>query len=355
MDADTETLLHRSGLAGEAHRVDEDWLARVLDQEYGLIGDLSRLDTEKDATYHLRPAGTGSSDEFLVKISHPDEILDVVRCQIDVIGWIEGANAGIPMQSVRPARDGRPWRRFQDETGEFAGILRVYRFLPGALLVGETPSSDQRRAVGAMLGRVDTALGGFAHPGESPVLAWDLSRFLTLEPLIELEGDLRRATLAREVFAAFRARVEPHLATGRTQVIHGDFSPYNVVVDPAVDEYVTGVIDFGDTLRGPVVFDPAVLLGNHLQPAPRHPWEVARDLLDGYRRVFPLTDQEVGLVAVASVARVTLRALIATWRLENGADRADYIRRHAFHDWDRVANALDFGFDAAADYLLHSH
>lgn len=353
MDADTEALLQVTGLAGAAHRVDESRLARVLDQDYDLRGTLTRLDTEKDATYRLRP--DAAHDEFLVKVSHPEEPLDVVRCQIDVIDWIESVDAGIPTQSVRPALDRRPWRRLQDETGRFAGILRVYRFLPGALLAGETPSSDQRRAVGATLGRVDRALSGFTHPGDSPVLAWDLSRFLTLEPLIELETDTRRASRARQVFAAFRDRVQPHLATARTQMIHGDFSPYNVVVDPTGDPYVTGVIDFGDTLRGPVVFDPAVLLGNHLQPAPRHPWEVARDLLDGYRQVFPLTDHEVGLVAVASVARITLRALIATWRLERGTDRADYIRQHARDDGDRIANAIDLGFDAARAYLLHQH
>lgn len=353
MDAETEALLRDTGLAGAAHRVDEEWLAGVLDRAYGLSGRLTRLDTEKDATYRLRP-DTGD-DELLVKVSHPEEPIDVVRCQIDVIAWIEAVDRGIPTQSVRPALDGRAWRRLQDETGRFAGILRVYRFLPGVLLAGEMPSVDQRRAVGAMLGRVDQALGGFAHPGESPVLAWDLKRFLAFESLIEIEADARRAALAHQVFDAFRDRVQPQLATARTQMIHGDFSPYNVVVDHSGDPYVTGVIDFGDTLRGPVVFDPAVLLGNHLQAAPRHPWEVARDLLDGYRQVFPLTDDEVELVAVASVARVALRALIATWRLERGTDRGDYIRQHARNDWDRVANVIDLGFDAARAHLLHQH
>lgn len=353
MDAATEALLRDTGLAGEAHRVDEDWLSRVLDQEYGLRGTLSRIDTEKDATFRLRPTDRAGDGGYLVKVSHPDEPLDVVRCQVDVVGWLETVDAGIPVQSVRLARDGRSWRPLRDETGEFAGVLRVHRFLTGPLLADETPGPEARRAVGAMLGRVDTALQSFAHPGESPVLAWDLRRFLTLEPLIDLEDDARRRELAHEVFAAFRDRVQPHLATARTQVIHGDFSPFNVVVDPASDEYVTGVIDFGDTLRGPVVFDPAVLLGNHLLPAPRHPWADARDLLDGYRDVFPLTAQEVELVAVASAARVTLRALIATWRLAHDTDRADYVRQHAFHDWGRVANVIDLGFDAAHAYLLH--
>lgn len=353
VDLQVESLLRMSGLSGHAHHVDEERLAGVLRRVYGLQGALTRLDTEKDATYRLRAVQQGSVEEFLVKVSHPEEPLDVVRCQVDIIDWIERTDPGIPVQTVRPARDGSAARRLQDESGAFDGVLRVHRFIPGPLLADESPGLAQRHAVGAMLGRVDIALRAFSHPGEEAVLAWDLSRFLTLEPLIDLELDEHRRGRAQQVFDAFRERVEPHLSTSRRQVLHGDFSPYNVVVDPAADEYVAGVIDFGDTVRGPVVFDPAVLLGNHLHAAPRHPWEDARDLLDGYRHVYPLSEQEVGLVAVASVARVTLRALIANWRLGRGTDRGDYVRRHAMHDWSRVDNVIGVGFDAAHAYLLH--
>ena len=204
-----------------------------------------------------------------------------------------------------------------------------------------------------MLGRVDAALATFSHPGDGVVLAWDLSRFMTFEPLVEREVDSSHRELAHHVFEAFRHRVEPHLSSARTQFLHGDFSPYNVVVNSEANAFVTGVIDFGDTMRGPLVFDPAVLLGNHLLPAPRHPWEVARDLLDGYRAVLPLDEREVGLVAVSSAARVTLRALISSWRIARGTDREKYIRQHAEHDWARVQNVIDIGFDAAHAYLLH--
>lgn len=43
-------------------------------------------------------------------------------------------------------------------------------------------------------------------------------------------------------------------------MIHGDYSPYNVLVDPGTDSFVTGVIDFGDSMRSALIFDPAVSL-----------------------------------------------------------------------------------------------
>jgi Ser/Thr protein kinase RdoA (MazF antagonist) len=344
---DVEQLFRASGLLGPSHHVDERRLLDVLREEYGVDGDLTRLDTEKDATFRLR-----GERELLVKVSQPDEPLDVVRCQVDAVAWIEQQDPAIPVQSVLAARDGRRWRHFVDEDGRAHGVLRVHEFIQGTLLADEAPSPAQLRATGAMLGRVDVAMRGFSHPGEARAFVWDLARFATLEPLVELEPDEHRRSLARAVFDAYRTRVAPALADARTQVIHGDFSPYNSVVDPASDAYVTGVLDFGDTMRSPVVFDPAVLLGNFLLPAPLHPWAQARQLLDGYRTQFPLTDEEVHLVAVASVARVTLRALVANRRIAHDPERAAYVRHHARDDWGRVENAVRFGFDAARDHLL---
>lgn len=354
MDDEVERLFREGGLADAPHVVDEAQLLETLRLEYGLDGRLVRIPTEKDATYRLRAPGNGSGEEFLVKVSQPEEPEEVVGCQVDVVSWVEERDPGIPVQSVLSARDGKRRRRFFDADGRFSGVLRVHRFIPGSLLVDERATPRLLRSVGAMLGRLDIALGDFSHPGETRVFVWDLERFMSFEPLIASETDPIRRALAQRVFDAFGERVVPALPAARKQVIHGDFSPYNVVVDPDAEGGVTGVIDFGDAVRGPVVFDPAVLLGNHLLPAPNHPWEQARQLLDGYRERFPLSEQEVGLTAIASVARVTLRALIAARRLERGTDRADYVMQHAGQDWDRVDNAISLGFDAALDYLLHT-
>lgn len=355
MEHDVEQLFRDSGLTAPAHRVNETRLHRLLGEDYGLSGRLRRVDTEKDATYRLAPTegGSHSEREFLVKVSQPDEPSDVVQCQVDAVRWIEHEDPEIPVQTILPARDGAHLRVLTDEAGEYCGRLRVHRFIPGTMLADADPTPAQLRTVGSMLGRIDGVLSGFTHPGAERVLVWDLTRFLQFEALIDQEPDAERRSGARAVFDAYRTWVAPRLSTARTQVIHGDFSPFNVVVDPEAEDYVTGVIDFGDVVRSPLVFDPAVLLGNHLLAAPEHPWVQARALLDGYRATLPLSDEEVGLVAVASAARVTLRALIANWRVRRGTDRADYVMEHARHDWGRVANVVAHGFSAARAYLLH--
>ena len=340
-------LFSDSGLLSRHERIPAETVLRELREHYGLEGALEAIDTEKDSTFRLR----GGERDRLVKVSPPDEPVPVVRCQTDVIDWVERADPGIPVQSVVPALDGSRHRLLHDRDGRFLGVLRVLDFIPGRMLGETRPTPAQAAEVGAMLARVDVALRGFAHEGLERPMVWDIGRFEVLEPLLDSETDPARRELAAQVFAHYRSRLAPALPRLPAQVIHGDFSAFNAVVDPDGDPFVTGVIDFGDVQRGPVIFDPAVLLANHLLPAPEHPWARAREMLAGYLRVVPLSDEEIELLAVASLARVVMRVLVLNWRMTHVPERADYLRTHAREDWARIENACAYDLDRAGAFL----
>ncbi|MEU0391175.1 phosphotransferase, partial [Streptomyces chartreusis] len=134
-------------------------------------------------------------------------------------------------------------------------ILRVFDFVEGQVLADANPDAEQLAEAGAMLGRVDVALEAFTHPADGRGLVWDIRHFHQLTGLVQYTPNPEHRRLAREVFWNFDEAVVPRLSDLETQVIHGDFSPYNVVVDPSSDEhFVTGVIDFGDTVRSAVIF-----------------------------------------------------------------------------------------------------
>ena len=75
-------------------------------------------------------------------------------------------------------------------------------------------------------------------------------------------------------------------------------------------------------------------------------------MLVGYLRVIPLSTTEIELLTIASLARVVVRALVTNWRIAEVPERAEYLRMHARKDWERIENAINFGIDAAAEYLL---
>lgn len=345
-----QQLFEESGLTSRHEPIDEQLVAAALQQQYGLAGNLERIDTEKDSTFRLRR----NEGDFLVKASPPDEPLPVVRCQTDVIDWVERNDPSIPVQSVLRTNDGANHFLLYDSENEgaYLGTLRVLEFIPGTMLGESDPSPAQLAQVGAMLGRVDIALQGFEHEGIDRPLVWDIGRFMILEPLLEYETNPERRAMAEQVFDLYRERLEPVRADLRAQVIHGDLSAFNAVVDPEHEDFLTGVIDFGDVQHGPLIFEPAVLFANHLSPAPANPWLVSRDMLVGYQQMVPLTEEEIRLLAVASIARVTLRALVTNWRIAHVPERAEYLQMHAREDWDRIENALDYGIDAGAEFLL---
>lgn len=341
-------LFEESGLTSRHQPIDEARVHAELQAHYGLTGTLHPIDTEKDSTFRLHT----QERDYLVKVSPRDEPLPIVLCQTDVIDWVQRIDPGIPVQSVLRTRDGANHRVLHEDDGAYLGALRVLEFIPGTML-GEAEATPRQLArVGEMLARLDLTLQGFEHEGLNRPLVWNISNFLVLEPLLDYETDPARRAMAEQIFALYRSRLEPVRHALRTQVIHGDLSAFNAVVDPDSEKFITGVIDFGDVQVNPVIFEPAVLFANHLLPAPANPWSTARDMLVGYLEVFPLSDDEIELLAVASLARVALRALVTNWRIEHVPERAKYLRTHALEDWDRIANTLAYGIDAGVEHLL---
>jgi Ser/Thr protein kinase RdoA (MazF antagonist) len=201
-----------------------------------------------------------------------------------------------------------------------------------------------------MLGRVDVALGAFAHPADQRGLVWDLRHFHRLTGLLEQTTDARQRQLAEEVFRLYERVVVPNLDDLEMQVIHGDYSPFNVVVDEHGDDYVAGVIDFGDAVRSAVIFDPAVAMANLVGRSPEQPWRDACAFVAGYERARPIRDQELSLLPVAAVARLALRGLITNWRAERVPARREYLLSHAKDDWVNVERALSV---SVAEVVAH--
>ncbi|MFC7363539.1 phosphotransferase [Nocardioides astragali] len=330
-----QRLFAESGLESSHESIDVVVVRRLLDRHYDLDGRLQALATEKDDTFRLR---TGATDH-LVKVSPPDEAQEVVGLQTAAMRYLERTAPELPVQRVKLAVDGRDCVVIETDDGR-SRVLRVFDFVEGALWAQAKPDREQLARIGEILGRVDVALEGFAHPADQRGLVWDVRHFHDLTELVEHTANGEHRALAERVFRLFEATVVPSLADLETQVIHGDFSPYNVVIDDQGDDYVAGVIDFGDTVRSAVIFDPAVAMANLVGRPPEQPWREACAFVAGYERARPIKDRELPLLPVAALARLTLRALITNWRAERVPERRDYLLAHAQDDWINVERGL---------------
>ena len=330
-----QRLLDESGLASSHEPIDEALVSTVLERDYLVGGRLERLATEKDDTFRVR---TGSGD-YLVKVAPALEPEMVVHLQTAAMRFLEKAAPELPVQRVKLTVDGGDHVVVATNHGG-PRILRVLDFVDGAVWSRTDPDVAQLAAVGETLGRVDLALEAFEHPAARRELVWDIRHFHELAGLVEHTPDSEHRRLAQEVFRYFGRAIVPRLDDLETQVIHGDYSPHNVVVDPQSDDFVIGVIDFGDTVRSAVIFDPAVALANLLGRTPDQPWADACTFMAGYDQARPVRDSELSLLPVAALARLTLRALITNWRAELVPDRRDYLLSHAKDDWTNVEQAM---------------
>jgi Ser/Thr protein kinase RdoA (MazF antagonist) len=348
-----QRLLEESGLTSSHQPIDVMLVSILLEKHYRLGGRFERLATEKDDTFRL----STESSTYLVKVSTPEEAEPVVALQTAAMRHLESTAPHLPVQRVKLTADGddHVTVRLNDARTR---ILRVFDFVEGQVLADANPDAERLARAGEMLGLIDVALREFSHPADRRGLAWDIRHFHQLTELAEHTPSPEHRRSARSVFRLFGENVVPRLSDLETQVIHGDFSPYNIVVDPKSDHYVTGVIDFGDTVRSAVIFDPAVPMANLLGRTPDDPWRDACAFVAGYQRERPIQASELALLPVAALARLTLRALITNWRAERAPERREYLLEHAKDDWINVERSLAVSLDDVVAHLWearHGH
>ncbi len=210
--------------------IDVGLVGALLERHYHLTGRLRPVPTEKDDTFRL---GT-SRKEYLVKVSPPDEAEDWSSgCRLPRCASSKRAAPELPVQRVRLTADGRDNVVVPTDDGR-ARVLRVFEFVQGAVWAQADPTPEQ---VGE--GRCDARPGrrgarglrtpcGPARAGVEPSALPRARRADRAHP-----EPPSTASWPKGSSGCSRSAVVPELAELETQVIHGDYSPYNVVVDEA--------------------------------------------------------------------------------------------------------------------------
>jgi Ser/Thr protein kinase RdoA (MazF antagonist) len=328
-----DAVAAESGLLAGQSPLPDLTVLDLLEESYGLTGKLVRIPTEKDETFRLQDG----ADTYLVKVSPPDEDPMIVHLQTACMEHLEEKAPELPVQRMVRSLDGKPEVHIPALDGPYDRVLRVMRFMPGNLLANHAASAEQLQKVGSSLARLGLALRDFDHPRADRMLLWDLKHFHRMRPLLDHVEEKPKRSLAEDIFDRFDEQVVPLLGSLTSQVVHGDFSPFNILVDPDDADYVAGIIDFGDAVRTPLIFDISVTMANLLGTDPSSPWEQALNVMAGYQKVRPLPDHELEALTVSAPARLLLRALITQWRASQLPERRDYLLSHSKPDWDRLA------------------
>ena len=205
-------------------------------------------------------------------------------------------------------------------------------------------------SMGALLGLLGKGLKGFSHAGANQKLLWDVKETESLFDILEfIENDDKR-DLAKKTLEYFSNNIKPKLDQARTQVIHNDMNPDNLLVKATNPQAVSGIIDFGDMVNTALVNDLAVAAA--YQTVKQKDLFVGTcDLLAGYQNEYPLTDTEISLLPGLIVNRIAMSLVISEWRASEHPENREYILSSIEETWSVLKNIVMDGYGHTANQL----
>ena len=285
-------------------------------ESYGLEAEATRLTGERDENFKLT-ARDGA--QYVLKIANPAESVAVTDLQTAALLHLERADATLPVPRIRRALLGDAQGRFEDDRG-IERTARLLTYLPGRLLADAVRTSVQRAACGRLGGRMSRALGSFRHPAAHRAVVWDVRQVGYLSRLLEqMPGFLHRSE-ATTLLARIVPVVDARLPAMRHQIVHNDLNPRNLLVDPADESRVIGVIDFGDLTCTAVIADVGVA-GAELIPRdcadPLRARECVREVARGYHERVPLLQPELAILGGLVAARLLMGVVVHEWHVHH--------------------------------------
>ena len=300
---------------------------------YGLDGSVKRLSSERDETFlFVRDDGT----EFILKIANPAEEPAALQFQDGALLHLAAVAPAVPVPRLVPTRNGEQSHTLA--TADGPRIMRLLTFLRGELQYRTPASEAQSRNIGRALAELGLGLEDYDGRPPAGKLMWDISHTLDLATVVDHVAPERRMQV-NAVLAEFERALPAITALKRRQIIHNDFNPHNILLDPDAPAEVVGIIDFGDMVHAPLINDLAVALSYHLAT---ENWAArAGAFLAGFLSARALEAGEVELLPVLIRARLAMSIIIAEWRSAHFPDNRDYIMRNHAAAWRGLQNISD--------------
>ncbi len=277
--------------------------AELLRAEFGIEGELVPLSADRGATCAVVLNGAPT---HVVKIG--PALTDADRARLDlqaeVLRHAHGTLGAVQVPLVVPDRQGRGWHPHAASDGTVRPVL-VTTWVPGDPLSrcrARTPAllrSAGRALASATLAmaRIPDSVAAGPDNGSTRPFAWDLLQAGWIVPELERSTD----PALREFLPIARRFLEstlPAVTRLPQQLLHNDWNDDNILVTgppwPGEPE-VTGLIDFGDMVRGPAVVELGIGLAYLVLDIP-DPLAAACHVIEGYRELRPLADEELHLL-----------------------------------------------------------
>ncbi len=336
---------------------------RLVRESYGLDADIvAELPSERDQNFHLRET---SGRELVLKIASSAEARSILEFQNQALERIRERDPGLPvprlLRTSGPARarsaGSEDWIAEASDGNGTSFHIRLLERLPGVPLAEVRPHPERLlSSIGRAMGRLDRALEGFTHPEQKRSLKWSAANAgAVVEGALELTPTAERREMLRDCLKRIEDQVEPELSSLPQGVIHNDANDYNLLVS---DGEVSGILDFGDMIEGPLVSELANACA-YVMFEKADPFRAARAVATGYHQVRPLGDDELRLLFPLIVTRLAMSVAICAHQSRDEPEK-EYLRVSEASAWKLLSwlraqstSFAHFGFRAACGMPPH--
>ena len=293
---------------------------------FGLVGAVTPLGSERDQGF-LIVGGDGPVG--VLKISNTNEDAAILDMETRAALHVRAVDPSLPVAPPLPLIASHPVAYPTQVPGPTGAshFIRANGFMPGRASVDANElDGDALFEHGVTIARLGRAMRSFFHPAASRVLLWDVQHASELRPMTGAIDPARRA-LVDAVLDRFETFVAPRWPRLRSQVIHGDVTLDNALVDER--GRISGIVDWGDMSFSALVCDLTSALESLL--AARDPDQVVpltMRFIDGYRSITSLEPDELAVLPDLLCARLVTVAVLFSWQSERHPENA-YL-----HGWE---------------------
>ncbi len=222
-------------------------------------------------------------------------------------------------------------------------IVRCLKYLDGEFWGDNPLSQSSLTSLGTSMAFLDLALikqapNAIHHRN----IVWDLQNVMASKPYLSMVENVEDARLIQYYFDQINEFILPQFSNLRKSLIHNDFNPWNVLIR---DEKVSGLIDFGDMVYGPIICELAVSL-SYVLTTSKNILEDARLVISSYQQVLPLEKKEIKLLYHLIAGRI-ITSLCNSAKSKKDYPDNPYIGisekpyRQLLHQWIKI-NPLAF-------------
>ena len=299
-------------------------LEKILDQDYGLTGEIKHLVGYESANYRLQ----ATTENFVVKVFRNDP---QALAFIDIIDEMQSwDDAELIPQVIYTKENEKIIER--DEH-----LIVVLSWLSGSFYKDFDISPTFARNLGRFLGKLDKALSKVTKIDLALLnQSWDMANYQKAAELSVNISNPQHRLLVDYFIAQVDAISADKLSGLRRGLIHNDANDWNVLSDGTK---VLGLIDFGDTAYTWQVAEIAVA-GAYIAMRSSAPLKHVQELVHGYHSEFPLQDNEVEVLYYLIALRCCISVCYSSSVKSSGQD--DYVaisQRPAFEllaKWIRI-------------------